>query len=185
MCSNFVEFKKVLVILTDGQSNSGVGWPARQLKNSGVVIFSVGIGQSLSMQELRVMASEPINQHVLTLDNFSQLARLAEQMSSQTCNGEFTHGNDDDDDDGGDSGNDGGSDDGDDDDGNGDDGDDSDGGGDGDDNGDGDDDDDDDDGDGDDGDGDNGGYDDESLIVMMVMMMMVWKVVEILMVGDK
>jgi hypothetical protein len=87
MCSNFVEFKKVLVILTDGQSNSGVGWPARQLKNSGVVIFSVGIGQSLSMQELRVMASDPVNQHVMTLDNFSQLSWLAGRMSSRTCNG--------------------------------------------------------------------------------------------------
>ncbi len=78
------------MILTDGRSNSGqVSGPARQLKNSGVVIFSVGIGQSLSMQELRVMASDPVNQHVLTLENFSQLARLAEQMSSQTCNGAF------------------------------------------------------------------------------------------------
>ena len=77
-----------MVILTDGRSNTGqVSGPARQLKNSGVVIFSVGIGQSISMQELRVMASDPVNQRVITLDNFSQLDRLAEQMSSQTCSG--------------------------------------------------------------------------------------------------
>ncbi len=77
------------MILTDGYSNSGqVWWPARQLKNSGVVIFSVGIGQSgLSTQELRDMASDPVNQHVITLDNFSQLSWLAGRMSSQTCNG--------------------------------------------------------------------------------------------------
>jgi hypothetical protein len=76
------------VILTDGQSNTRqISGPARQLKNSGVVIFSVGIGQSLSMQELRVMASDPVNQRVITLDNFSQLDRLAEHLSSQTCNG--------------------------------------------------------------------------------------------------
>jgi hypothetical protein len=89
---HFLEFKKVLVILTDGRSNTGqVSGPARQLKNSGVVIFSVGIGQSLSMHELRVMASDPVNQRVITLDNFSQLDRLAEQMSSQTCNGRLYH----------------------------------------------------------------------------------------------
>ena len=84
----FLEFKKVLVILTDGKSNRGqVSGPARQLKNSGVVIFSVGIGQSLSMQELRDMASDPVNQHVITLGNFFQLSRLAGRMSSRTCNG--------------------------------------------------------------------------------------------------
>ena len=89
----FLEFKKVLVILTDGRSNTGqVNGPARQLKNSGVVIFSVGIGNSLSMHELQVMASDPVNEHVITLADFSQLAWLAEQMPSQTCNGEFyTH----------------------------------------------------------------------------------------------
>ena len=76
-----------MVILTDGHSNTGyVSGPARQLKNSGVVIFSVGIGQSLSLYELRVMASDPVNQHVITLSNFTELEHLAEQMSTKTCN---------------------------------------------------------------------------------------------------
>lgn len=82
-----LEIKKVLLILTDGYSSGQVSGPARQLKNSGVVIFSVGIGQSFSMQELRVMASDPVNQHVITLGNFTELEHLAEQMSAQTCNG--------------------------------------------------------------------------------------------------
>ena len=70
--------------MTDGQSNTGqVSGPARQLKNSGVVIFSVGIGRSLSMQELRVMASEP----VIALGNFTELEHLAEKMSSRICDG--------------------------------------------------------------------------------------------------
>lgn len=78
------------MILTDGRSNSGqVEEPARQLKNSGVVIFSVGIGYGISLLELRAMASYPVNQHVITLSNFSQLYLLAEQMSSQTCNGKL------------------------------------------------------------------------------------------------
>ena len=85
-----LEFKKVLIILTDGRSNTGqVSGPSRQLKNSGVVIFSVGIGQSLSMHELREMASEPVDQHLITLNNFTKLASLSKKMSSQTCNGEF------------------------------------------------------------------------------------------------
>ena len=76
------------MILTDGRSNTGhVSGPARQLKNSGVVIFSVGIGQSVSQQELRVMASDPADQHVIMLGNFTELESLSEKMSSQTCNG--------------------------------------------------------------------------------------------------
>ena len=75
------------MILTDGYGGGQVSWPARQLKNAGVVIFSVGIGQSISLNELRDMASEPAVQHVITLSNFTELERLAKQMSSQTCNG--------------------------------------------------------------------------------------------------
>ena len=87
----FIVFKKVLVILTDGKSNSGQIWlPAQQLKNLGVVIFSVGIG-SISMNELQVMASDPASEHVITLSSFTQLSWLAEKMSSKTCNGEFSH----------------------------------------------------------------------------------------------
>ncbi|XP_028394866.1 deleted in malignant brain tumors 1 protein-like [Dendronephthya gigantea] len=81
------EYKKVLIILTDGRSSSGqVGGPARKLKNSGVVIFSVGIGSGLSLPELQEMASDPVDHHVITLNNFTQLAGLAEEMSSKTCN---------------------------------------------------------------------------------------------------
>ena len=84
----FLEIKKVLVILTDGRSNTGqVSGPARQLRNSGVVIFSVGIGHTFSMQELRVMASDPVDQHVIALRNFTELEYLAEEIASQTCSG--------------------------------------------------------------------------------------------------
>ena len=83
-----LEVKKVVIILTDGRSNSGmVSDPARRLKNSGVVIFSVGIGPYLSTHELHAMASDPTDEHVIRLDNFSQLSALAKQMSARTCNG--------------------------------------------------------------------------------------------------
>ena len=84
----FLEIKKVLVILTDGQSSTAqVSGLARKLKNSGVVIFGVGMGQSLSMQELRVMASEPVDQHVFALGNFSELTHHVKLVFSRTCNG--------------------------------------------------------------------------------------------------
>ncbi|CAB4045465.1 Hypothetical predicted protein, partial [Paramuricea clavata] len=79
------EFKKVLVIITDGQSSGPVDYPAQQLKNSGVVIFCVGIGH-VSVRELRAMSSDPVDEHVIILANFIQLEKLAGNMSAKTCN---------------------------------------------------------------------------------------------------
>ena len=74
--------------MTDGKSKTGqISRPAEQLRNSGVEIFSVGIGQSFSIQELQAMASEPVNQHVITLGTFTEFERLAEKMSSRICRG--------------------------------------------------------------------------------------------------
>ena len=76
------------MIVTDGQSQGiKVDGPAQQLKNSGVIIFSVGIGPGVFLRELRVMASKPVDQHVFTLKNFAELEGLAEQMFPLICNG--------------------------------------------------------------------------------------------------
>ena len=72
-----LEIRKVLVIVTDGYSNGiSVDRPAQQLKNSGVIIFSVGIGPGVSLPELRVMASKPVDQHIFTVKNFAELDGL-------------------------------------------------------------------------------------------------------------
>ena len=76
------------MIVTDGRSNGiKVDGPAQQLKNSGVIIFSVGIGNRVSLSELRVMASKPVDQHVFTLNYLTELEGLAEQMFPLICNG--------------------------------------------------------------------------------------------------
>ena len=81
------DVKKVLVVLTDGYGGM-VSGPAQRLHNAGVVIFSVGIGSSVSLQDLHNMASHPKEKHVVVLNSFSQLSALSQQMSSKTCNGE-------------------------------------------------------------------------------------------------
>ena len=75
------------MILTDGRSDGNVNNPARQLKNSGIVIFSVGIGLSVNKQELEDMASDPPEEHVVMLNSFTQLSKLSSKLSSRTCNG--------------------------------------------------------------------------------------------------
>ena len=76
------------MIVTDGHSNGiSVDRPAQQLKNSGVIIFSVGIGPAVSLSELRAMASKPVDEHIFTLKSFVALEGLAEQMFPLICNG--------------------------------------------------------------------------------------------------
>ena len=54
-----------------------------------MVIFSVGIGQNINMEELRTMASQPKEQRVILLNNFYELTTLAKRMSYETCNGKY------------------------------------------------------------------------------------------------
>ena len=77
------------MILTDAPSNGPVSQSAEQLKDSGVAIFTVGVGSRVSKQELQVMASDPLDQNVITLANASELTGLAEKMHSKVCNSEF------------------------------------------------------------------------------------------------
>ena len=61
--------------------------PAQQLKSSGVIIFSVGIGQNVSRSELRAIASRPVDQYVITFNKFTQLEGLVDKMFNLTCYG--------------------------------------------------------------------------------------------------
>ena len=85
-CLIFLETKKVLIIITDGHGGQ-VDGPARQLKNSGVVIFAVGVGSYVSMHDLYQMASQPVHKHVVQLGSFSQLSSLSKTISEGACKG--------------------------------------------------------------------------------------------------
>ena len=66
-----------------------VSGPAEKLQNAGVVIFSVGVGQNIDMKELYAMASQPKQQRVILLNDFSELKTLAKRMASDACNGKY------------------------------------------------------------------------------------------------
>lgn len=87
---NIVDARKILIILTDGQSSGSVDQPAQQLKSIGVIIFSIGVGSGINAEELKTIASPPADEHVYLLDNFNELSSLADKMSTKTCNGNVT-----------------------------------------------------------------------------------------------
>ena len=82
-----LDARKVLIILTDGHSSDSVNQPSQQLKNIGVIIFSIGVGSGVNEEQLETMASPPTDEHVYLLDNFDELSTLAEKISTKACNG--------------------------------------------------------------------------------------------------
>ena len=82
-----LDVRKVLIVLSDGQSSGRVDQPAQQLKNIRVVIFSIGVGFGIDKSEQETMASAPVDDHVYTLNNFNEFSTLAEKMSATTCDG--------------------------------------------------------------------------------------------------
>ena len=76
----------LLIILTDGASADPVIGPAKALRDSGVTIYSLGIGKNFNINQLNDMASDPDSDHVFTAD-FTQLDPVVEQIKNKACKG--------------------------------------------------------------------------------------------------
>ena len=79
---------KLLIVMTDGVSNDAVDQPAKAVRDSGVTIYSLGIGKNYDMKQLQEMASDPDSDHVFTAD-FTQLDPVIQQIKNQACKGKF------------------------------------------------------------------------------------------------
>ena len=79
---------KVLVLLTDGHSQgASVGPPAQELKNIGVGIFGIGVGNGISVSQLNDISSDPDSDYVFhrTFDNL--IAGWVDRLSAVSCSG--------------------------------------------------------------------------------------------------
>ncbi|XP_028390639.1 matrilin-2-like [Dendronephthya gigantea] len=85
-----IGIKRILIVFTDGKSSGNVYYPSQQLKDMGVIIFSIGVGSGIDVLELKTMASSPAKDHVFLLHNFNQFAHLAHNMSFNACNASTT-----------------------------------------------------------------------------------------------
>lgn len=81
---------KVTVLLTDGYSNGrSVAGPAKQLRDKGVNIFSVGVGHNVNPSELDTIATDPDSTHVFRLNSFNDLAGWVDKLSAVSCDGKY------------------------------------------------------------------------------------------------
>ncbi|GAA6231691.1 collagen alpha-1(XII) chain-like isoform X1 [Lates japonicus] len=79
-------FPKVLVIITDGESEDSVENYARQLRSRGVEIFVLGIQQA-DEAEMKLMASTPHRSHIYNVANFDMIKNVQKELITQMCAG--------------------------------------------------------------------------------------------------
>ncbi|GFO24025.1 LOW QUALITY PROTEIN: collagen alpha-5(vi) chain [Plakobranchus ocellatus] len=77
----------IAIIITDGKSNRAgeTKTAAKDARDHGINIFSVGVGNGISQAELKEMATDPDNTHVLTVTDFSKLNAIKAAFQAQTC----------------------------------------------------------------------------------------------------
>ena len=76
-----------MFVLTDGRSNRGItpGIPAGQLRSVGVIMFAMGVTNSIRNSELRAIASSP--SHVFHVANYAALNQVTQKIKG----GELGH----------------------------------------------------------------------------------------------
>lgn len=79
----------VMFVVTDGQSQRPVSTQqaANLAHKAGIKTFAIGVGNSISKQELEHIASDP--RHVFHVSTFEALHQLQSELRNQTCEGEI------------------------------------------------------------------------------------------------
>ena len=85
---------RVLIVITDGRSKDDVATPSQNLRDKGVIIFSVGLGDLRRLarfeHQLEAMASIPKAEHVFTSD-FPDMMSIVTAIQTNLCKGKKTH----------------------------------------------------------------------------------------------
>ncbi|XP_038664527.1 matrilin-2-like isoform X2 [Scyliorhinus canicula] len=75
---------RVAIIVTDGRPQDKVAEVAAQARDSGILIFAVGVGR-VDMDTLRLIGSEPHEKHVFFVQNFSMIQTLLSEFQTKIC----------------------------------------------------------------------------------------------------
>ncbi|KAG8441786.1 hypothetical protein GDO86_010821 [Hymenochirus boettgeri] len=75
---------RIAMIVTDGRPQDPVAEIAAKARNSGILIFAIGVGR-VDMSTLKTIGSEPHNEHVFLVANFSQIETLTSVFQNKLC----------------------------------------------------------------------------------------------------
>ncbi|CAL8298530.1 unnamed protein product [Arctogadus glacialis] len=76
--------RNFLIIVTDGQSYDDIGGPAQNAQKHGITVFAVGTAWA-PMEDLRAMASQPLDRHTYFSREFSGLKAFSQDVVRAIC----------------------------------------------------------------------------------------------------
>ncbi|XP_030605327.1 collagen alpha-6(VI) chain-like isoform X2 [Archocentrus centrarchus] len=76
---------QIAVVITDGVATDEVEEPARQLRQHGVIVFAIGVGQ-INQSQLRDIANWPPDRFLLTIDSYQELQARTTSLLKTVCN---------------------------------------------------------------------------------------------------
>ncbi|XP_030389512.1 matrilin-4 isoform X2 [Gopherus evgoodei] len=75
---------RIGLVFTDGRSQDDISEWARKAKESGITMFVVGVGKAVE-EELREIASEPVEQHFSYSADFSTMTHIVDNLKVNIC----------------------------------------------------------------------------------------------------
>ncbi|XP_075069947.1 matrilin-2 [Mixophyes fleayi] len=75
---------RIAMIVTDGRPQDPVAEISAKARNSGILIFAIGVGR-VDMTTLKSIGSEPHEEHVFLVANFSQIETLTSVFQNKLC----------------------------------------------------------------------------------------------------
>ncbi|XP_075056597.1 matrilin-3 [Mixophyes fleayi] len=83
-----LKIPKVAIIVTDGRPQDRVQDVAARARASGIRIYAVGVDRA-DMQSLRLMASEPLDEHVFYVETYGVIEKLTSRFKQSFCAVDF------------------------------------------------------------------------------------------------
>nr|XP_002799207.3 matrilin-3 [Macaca mulatta] len=75
---------KVAIIVTDGRPQDQVNEVAARARASGIELYAVGVDRA-DMQSLKMMASEPLEEHVFYVETYGVIEKLSSRFQETFC----------------------------------------------------------------------------------------------------
>ncbi|NXW07644.1 MATN3 protein, partial [Fregetta grallaria] len=75
---------KVVIVVTDGRPQDQVQDVAARARTAGIEIYAIGVDRA-DMQSLRIMASEPLDEHVFYVETYGVIEKLTSKFRETFC----------------------------------------------------------------------------------------------------
>ncbi|KAL7833240.1 hypothetical protein SRHO_G00302580 [Serrasalmus rhombeus] len=75
---------RIGLVFTDGRSQDDITEWAKKAKDAGITMYAVGVGKAVE-DELRLIASEPVEKHFFYSADFSAISQIAENLKLNVC----------------------------------------------------------------------------------------------------